>query len=77
MDVCGPMSVPSLNGSKYFLTFIYDLSRMCWVYFLTHKIETAKRFEEFKKFVKNQARTSINCMMSDNGGEFTAHSFKF
>ena len=28
-DVCGPMKTPSLNGSKYFILFIDDYTRMC------------------------------------------------
>ena len=33
-DVCGPMSDASYGGSKYFLFFIDDYTRFCWVYFL-------------------------------------------
>lgn len=37
MDLCGPMETPSLNKSKYFLTFIDDCSRKTWVYCLVSK----------------------------------------
>ena len=30
-DVCGPMSVASLGGARYFVTFTDDYSRMCYV----------------------------------------------
>ena len=33
-DVSGPMPTTSINGSRYFLTFIDDCSRFCWVYFM-------------------------------------------
>ena len=33
-DVSGPMPTPYMNGSKYFLTFVDDYSRFCWIYFL-------------------------------------------
>ena len=29
MDLCGPMNTTSLGGSKYFMLFIDDFSRMC------------------------------------------------
>lgn len=29
MDICGPMSVSSLGGNKYFLLLIDDYSRKC------------------------------------------------
>ena len=36
-DVSGPMPTTSNNGSRYFLTFIDDFSRFCWVYFMKQK----------------------------------------
>ena len=33
-DVSGPIPTTSINCSRYFLTFIYDCSRFCWVYFM-------------------------------------------
>lgn len=46
-DLCGPMSVESIGGSRYFLLFIDDYSRMSWVFFLKYK---SQAFEYFKKF---------------------------
>ena len=40
IDLCGPMSIDSLDGSKYFMLIVDDYSRYMWVYFLTHKSET-------------------------------------
>ena len=36
-DVSGPMPTTSINGLRYFLTFIDDCSRLCWVYFMKQK----------------------------------------
>ena len=33
-DVEGPMRTPSLNGSKYYVVFIDDNTRVCWIYFM-------------------------------------------
>ena len=41
-DVSRPMPTKSNNGSRYFLTFIDDCSRFCWVYFMKHKSEAFK-----------------------------------
>eukprot|EP00111_Clytia_hemisphaerica_P023199 TCONS_00068237-protein len=38
-DVCGPMDVPSVGGSRYFVTFIDDYSRYTTVYMMKHKSE--------------------------------------
>ena len=32
VDIWGPYSTPSLNGSKYFLTIVDDYSRCTWVF---------------------------------------------
>ena len=36
-DVLGPMHTTSINGSRYFLTFIDDCSRFCSIYFMKLK----------------------------------------
>jgi hypothetical protein len=33
-DVAGPQRTPSLQGSLYFVLFIVDFTRMCWIFFL-------------------------------------------
>ena len=36
-DVFGPIPVPSLGGSMYYVSFINDFSRNTWLYFLKKK----------------------------------------
>lgn len=36
-DIAGPQRTPSLNGSLYYVVFIDDFTRMCWIFFLKHK----------------------------------------
>jgi hypothetical protein len=48
------MSTPSITGFSYFVTFIDDATRKCWIYFMKHKNEVFERFHEFKSFVENQ-----------------------
>ena len=54
-DVFGPVNVPSLGKSVYYVSFIDDFSRNTWIYFLKKKSEVFDRFKEFKALVKNQA----------------------
>ena len=36
-DVAVPIPTKSINGCRYFLTFIDDFSRYCWIYFIKQK----------------------------------------
>ncbi|CAI7789253.1 unnamed protein product [Closterium sp. NIES-54] len=45
-DVCGPMQTPDREkGSKYFITFLDEFSRLSWVTFVKTKDEVAKVFK--------------------------------
>ena len=44
-DVFGPMSVPSLGKSVYYVSFIDELLRNTWIYFLRKKFEVFERFK--------------------------------
>ena len=76
-DLCGPMSVDTLNEFSYFVTFIDDYSRKTWIYFLRTKEsdEVLDRLKEFKAFVENQTGRRIRVLRSNNGGEYTSVGF--
>ena len=74
-DVCGPMKTTSLSGNKYFILFIDDYTRMCWVYFIKLKNEVFSVFKQFKALVENQSNLSIKILRSDNGMEYTSSQF--
>jgi transposase InsO family protein len=75
MNVCGPMSVATCNGYRYFVTFTDDLSRYGYIYLMKHKSKTFEKFKEFQKEVENQLDRKIKHVCSDQGGEYL--SFKF
>jgi hypothetical protein len=75
-DVFGPVSVPSLGKSIYYVSFIDDFSRKTWIYFLRKKSEVFDRFKEFKALVENQTEKQIKVLRTDNGGEFCGNEFE-
>jgi hypothetical protein len=75
-DVFGPVSVPSLGKSVYYVSFIDDFSRKTWIYFLRKKFEVFDRFKEFKALVENQTEKRIKVLRTDNGGEFCRNEFE-
>ena len=56
-DVSRPIPIKYLNGSRYFLTFIDDCSRYCWIYFPRQKSKVFETFKIFKAFAENHLRT--------------------
>jgi len=44
-DVCGPMQVDTLGGSRYFFLFIDDWTRKTWIYLLKRKGEVLDVFK--------------------------------
>ena len=55
-NLCGPMSITSLKGNEYYVTFIDDFSKKTRIYFLKSKEskEVLQKFKEFKALVENQ-----------------------
>ena len=71
-DLCGPQRTPSLNGNLYFIAFINDLTRMCWIFLLKQKSEVAGVFMKFKARVENESGCTFQILRSDNGKEYTS-----
>lgn len=69
-DVCGPMSVESLGGTRYILTFKDDATSFRFVYFLKHKSDVYDRFKVFEKLIRNKFGKAMKVLRSDNGKEF-------
>ena len=75
-DLCGPLNIPSVGGSRYFITFIDDYSRYVTVYFLKTKDEAYEKFVEYVSLVENQLDLTVKKFRSDGGGEYISNEFK-
>ncbi|KAJ9561371.1 hypothetical protein OSB04_006531 [Centaurea solstitialis] len=69
-DIWGPSRIKNISGSKWFITFIDDHTRVCWVYLLTDKSEASNTFKIFHTMVQNQFQTTIHTLRTDNGREY-------
>ena len=58
-NLAGPHRTPSLKGSKYYIVFTDDYTRMCWIYFLRFKSEVAGIFWKFKQWIETQSGCKI------------------
>ena len=75
-DVCGTFSVASTTKHKYYVIFVDDFSRKCWIFFMQRKSETYSKFCEFKALVGKELGKKVKALRSDNGGEFISGEFK-
>ncbi|KAH9711302.1 retrovirus-related pol polyprotein from transposon RE1 [Citrus sinensis] len=69
-DLWGPAPITSLNGYKYYISFIDDYSRYTWIYPLKTKSQALSVFIIFQTQVEKQFGTAIKSLQSDWGGEF-------
>lgn len=75
-DVCGPMECAALGGSRYFILFIDDYSRMTHIYFMKNKSEAFQCFRNYTAKVENLHNRKIKALRSDNGSEFCSNEFQ-
>ncbi len=91
-DVNGPIEVPSLGGSRYFITFIDDFSRWISLYTMKQKSDTFDCFKRYHTYVEKQIGSKIKsinvikrtyktvdelkALRTDNGGEYLSNEFK-
>ena len=71
-DVWGPASYTGIDGSRYYLNFVYHYTKYIWFYPMVTKSDVSQIFPHFKRFVETRFQKSIKTLYSDNGGEFIA-----
>jgi len=49
------------------MTFIYDYTKMCWVYLLKNKFEAFETFKTFHAWIENDTQYHIGSIYTDNG----------
>ncbi|GKC33610.1 zinc finger, CCHC-type containing protein [Tanacetum coccineum] len=67
-DLCDLLATPSIGNKKYFVRFIDDASRFCYVYLLHSKDEALDKFKVFKTEVKLQQGSQIKRFRTDRRG---------
>lgn len=75
-DVCGPFSVPSVQGMKYFVIFKDAATSFRYVYFLKNKCDVLNRFKKYNSMIKNKFSHSVHILHTDNGREYLSNDFK-
>ena len=66
------MTVNTVGGSRYFITFIDDYSRFTHVYTIKNKSEALEKFQEFVELSENLRGYHVKALRSDNALESKA-----
>ena len=65
-DIWGPSNIPNISGSRWFVTFIDDCTRVSWIYLLKNKSDMSHIFPVFCTIIQNQFGTKIKKIRLDN-----------
>ena len=68
-DMCGPFSVASTTKHLYYVIFVDEFSRKCWIFFMQKKDQRFSKFCEFKALVEKELGKQVKALRSKNGGE--------
>lgn len=68
--LCDFRSTPTRGGKNYYITFMDDCSKFCYVYLIHSKGEALDMFKTYKAKVENQLNKNIKLLRSDRGGEY-------
>jgi transposase InsO family protein len=63
------------GGKRYFITFIDDSTRFCYVYLLKSKDEALHYFKIYKAEAENKLEREIKRLRSYRGGEYFSYGF--
>jgi hypothetical protein len=74
-DLCGPISLATPSGKKYFLLLVDDLSRYMWVAVIPSKDCAAVAIKDIQVGAEGESDLKLKALRTDCGGEFTATEF--
>jgi hypothetical protein len=76
MDVCGPMQVPSLGGSRYTATFLDDTTDLSVVVTSATKAAVPGIIKNVVTLLENQSGRNVKVVRTDRGSEYLNSELK-
>lgn len=70
-DLCGPITLATYGGQRYFLLLMDDCSRYMWLQLLMSKDEAAAAIKKFETRAEAESGKKLRVLRTDRGGEFT------
>lgn len=75
-DIWGLAPTKSLEGFRYYVSFIDEFSRFLWIFPVINKSDIFQVFVNFYSFVATQFNISIKCLQTDGGSEYMSNKFQ-
>ena len=75
-DVWGPAPVMSVDGFRYYVSFVDECTRYSWIFPMINKGEVYSIFVHFHTFLVTQFSATLRIFQSDGGGEYISTNFK-
>jgi len=69
-DVWGPSPTISINGNRFYVSFVDAFSRFTWVYPIQSKSDVMQVFLNFQSIVERLLNAKIKSVQTDWGGEY-------
>ncbi|MBW0541264.1 hypothetical protein O181_080979 [Austropuccinia psidii MF-1] len=76
LNLRGPFQTPSIDGAKYFLIIVDQMSGFITTRFLKNKSNCFNHFHNFKLSAENTLAKKLKNIFTDGGGEFINKSFQ-
>ncbi|CAL2246117.1 unnamed protein product [Prunus armeniaca] len=74
-DVWGPSRNKSIDGYRYYVSFVDECTGFLWLYPLFNKSGVFEIFLKFYAFISTQFGARLQYFQSDGGGEFNSSQF--
>ncbi|BBH09514.1 hypothetical protein Prudu_022027 [Prunus dulcis] len=74
-DVWGPSRNKSIDGYRYYVSFVDECTGFLWLYPLLNKSGVFEIFLKFYAFISTQFGAHLQYFQSDGGGEFNSSQF--
>ncbi|WKA11938.1 hypothetical protein VitviT2T_029385 [Vitis vinifera] len=69
-DIWGPSRIKNVTGTRWFVSFIDDHTRLTWVFLMKEKSETSQIFKNFKNMIQTQFQSKIQILKFDNARDY-------
>src|SRR5258708_586466 len=74
-DICGPIETTSIEGYRYFITFLDDFSHYTHIRLCKSKDDALNIFKMWKACMEKGMGQTLKILHTDSSGEYTSNAF--